>query len=77
MDKIKAFLKVHGLALGFMILVLAALGFVISGAVKQFRTKTVYVLPDPAQPDSVFSQPAKTEQSAQARWDSLFKIKTQ
>ncbi|GAB4052594.1 hypothetical protein [Spirosoma litoris] len=74
MDKIKEYLKTHGLSLGFMILVLVALGFVISGAIKQFRSKTVYVLPDPSQPDSVFSQPAKTEQSAQARWDSLSKI---
>lgn len=76
MSKTKRLLKVYGARLAMLAFVLAAVGLVIYGAVKRFRTgPTVYVLPTvSAKPDSIKTAPAPAERSAKSRWDSLKNI---
>ncbi|GAB3881372.1 hypothetical protein [Spirosoma agri] len=74
MDQVKSYLKKNGLKLLLLAFTLTALGLIGRGFYQQYRQKkTVYVLGE-TRPDSVFTAPRPSEQSAKARWDSLNQI---
>lgn len=62
------YLKANWGKMLLLLVCLAGLYVVFGGFLKP--KPTIYVLGE-SKPDSVFSTPAKSEQSAQTRWDSL------